>query len=122
MPVARPRQRRNKSAGHSLECRGRGSLFFSVLARRGEKLAVKNASILEMGLLRFLEFRRARPSERAHARTSRDRQSAALVVLALLGVGNKTQETVETRKTSAPRGARAMGGGGGAFFFGFAFF
>ena len=24
VPVARPRQRRNKSAGHSLECRGRG--------------------------------------------------------------------------------------------------
>ena len=35
MPVARPRQRRNKSAGHSLECRGRGFLFFSVLTRRG---------------------------------------------------------------------------------------
>ena len=24
VPVARPRQRRNKAAGHSLECRGRG--------------------------------------------------------------------------------------------------
>ena len=33
VPVARPRQRRNKSAGHSLECRGREFLFFSVAAR-----------------------------------------------------------------------------------------
>ena len=32
-------------------------------------------------LKRLLKFRRARPSARAHARTSRDRQSAALVVL-----------------------------------------
>ena len=31
--------------------------------------------------LGFFKLRRARPSERAHARTSRDRQSAALVVL-----------------------------------------
>ena len=29
--VARPRQRRNNSAGRSLECRGRGFLFFCVL-------------------------------------------------------------------------------------------
>ena len=29
MPVARPRQRRNKSAGHSLECRDRGFLLGS---------------------------------------------------------------------------------------------
>ena len=25
VPVARPRQRRNKPAGHSMECRGRGA-------------------------------------------------------------------------------------------------
>ena len=37
MPVARPRQRRNKPAGHSLECRGRGFLrsFPFTRGRRG---------------------------------------------------------------------------------------
>ena len=36
VPVARPRQRRNKSAGNSLECCGRGFLFFFLFSRGGE--------------------------------------------------------------------------------------
>ena len=37
MQVARPRQRRNKPAGHSLECRGRGFLFSEGGEGRGKR-------------------------------------------------------------------------------------